>query len=739
MKRIVLLFAMVVLSLSSFAQVVTNIQTEYHHGQTFVTWDTIPNYQYPFYYVYRYDYPITSANINNATYLGKIPLDFSFNYFLNLGILNPPNVNFPRKYYCVYNNDPWEVADSSMDLFVATCDKNKPFYYAVTADSTTSTFPFYQENRHIVPGANATTTPVQEHVAPINAYLQLSGYPLQDNQDLLYNAYAVFGGNVKTQYTPLFANEGCLIFNWGLIEDADTSNTPKNAATFFFYGGGGNAYQNANGTNVSRMWKVSLEDDIPNFNWDDLAGENTKWIGYNENFDVYNANNNSPAPSTGVDRTYTISRVNWTYDWLMRTFHDKIDSTQISAEATSSGCTGALMMAYLYPDKVAAVDVTNAKFNLEYLNDDNPHCKWNTNGTSRNKANIYLGAQSTNLPSDVPKIKGTGNYTLWDLTNSNNIISDNKYNSLPVMFVTSGKEDDVTCWEEKIPFYKSNQQNRTGTFFYWDLRSHKGGVHEIKDRPLELVLRYRTNLSYPAFANCSANDDPGDTNNPVDPFYDGDSVGTMNGTLDWVDTSIHETPTSWQTKIFAHQFLLVDGITLFPTYLPTYVKTDITPRRLQQFVNIPDGSSVHLENWNSDGTVLIQSKIITYHLNADGEGLMTFKKAKISHAGNIIKFYVLLGPKDSPENINVTPLATDMVYPNPTEGLTSVDLSLLKDEEVTVSVVDIMGKQMLYENRGLVPEGDQELPVDLSRLPQGIYLINVQAGLQSFSYKVIKQ
>jgi len=80
-------------------------------------------------------------------------------------------------------------------------------------------------------------------VAQINAYLQLSGYPLQDNPSLLYDAWAVFGGNVKTQYTPMFANEGCICFNWGLIKDADTSNNPKNAGTFFFYGGGGNAYQ----------------------------------------------------------------------------------------------------------------------------------------------------------------------------------------------------------------------------------------------------------------------------------------------------------------------------------------------------------------------------------------------------------------------------------------------------------------------------------------------------------------
>jgi len=168
------------------------------------------------------------------------------------------------------------------------------------------------------------------------------------------------------------------------------------------------------------------------------------------------------------------------------------------------------------------------------------------------------------------------------------------------MFVTSGKEDDVTCWEEKVPFYQTiSKQNRY--FFLWDLRSHKGGVHTIKDRPLELVMRYRSNLSYPAFSNSSDNSYPGTSTNNVDsPYYSGDPVGTINGMLDWMDTSIHETPTSWSAKVFSHQFLLVDGVTLFPYTLPTYVKADITPRRLQQFVNIPDGSTIHLENWKAE-------------------------------------------------------------------------------------------------------------------------------------------
>ncbi|MEO5675884.1 MAG: T9SS type A sorting domain-containing protein [Chitinophagales bacterium] len=736
MKRIVLLVILVYISLGSFAQIVTGIKTEYRHGQTFITWNNIPNYSHQFYYVYRYDAAITNSNIALAKYMGRVPFDFSFNYFLNLG-LDTTNDNSPRIYYNVINNDPWEVLDSTQGLFVATCNKEQSYYYAVTADSTIILPPYYQQNKRVVPGSNATTVAIQEHIAPINAYLQVSGVALKDNPNLFYEGWAVFGGNVKTQYTPLMAAEACLMFNWGLIKD-DAINIPKNSATFFFYGGGGNAYQNANGTSIDRMWKMSMEDDLPNFNWDPLAGENTKWIGYNENFDTYGAGPYSDPPTTGVDRTYTIARVKWNYDWLLRTFPDEIDSTQIAMQGSSNGCTGALTFAYLYPDKVSAVDVTNAKLNIEYLNDDNPTCKWNQNGTSRNRAEIYLGTQLDNLPSDVPKINGPGFYNMYDFANFNILVDDNKYRSLPIIFLTDGKTDNVTCWEEKIPFYKKNQQTKTGSFFYWDLRSHKGGAHQIKDRPLELMQRYRTNLSYPAFSNCSADGDPGDTNNPVEPFYDGDSVGTINGVLDWDDNTIAETALSWETEVHSQQFLLNDGVTLFPAYLPVYVKTDITPRRLQQFVDIPDGSIVHLENWQNN--ILVQSKIITYHENADGKGLMTFKKAKISKDGNLIKFYVLQGPRESSgADLAVSPLATEMVYPNPTDGIAYVDLSLLKEVNVTVEIRDIMGRRMSLENRGMMAEGNHDFPVNITGFAQGIYVIDIRAGEQLFSYKIIKK
>src|SRR5450432_538558 len=76
--------------------VVTNIKAEYHNGQTFVTWTKIPGYT-GYYYVYKYKSAITNGNLASASYLGRIPYNFSFNYFLNLGTSGGINGN-PLRY-----------------------------------------------------------------------------------------------------------------------------------------------------------------------------------------------------------------------------------------------------------------------------------------------------------------------------------------------------------------------------------------------------------------------------------------------------------------------------------------------------------------------------------------------------------------------------------------------------------------------------------------------------------------
>jgi len=156
MKNYLLVFVLIFISaVTSSATVVTNITASYHDGQTFIVWDIIAGYG-GFYYVYRYDHPINNNNIDSAKYMGKVPHDFSFNYFLNLAT-NPGT----QTRFLVINRNPLDSLNATKGLFVTTCSAQKTVYYAVTSDSINLSG-VQVENKYMLPGSNAMTAGIAE-------------------------------------------------------------------------------------------------------------------------------------------------------------------------------------------------------------------------------------------------------------------------------------------------------------------------------------------------------------------------------------------------------------------------------------------------------------------------------------------------------------------------------------------------------------------------------------------------
>ncbi|HUM46052.1 MAG TPA: hypothetical protein PLD84_03920, partial [Chitinophagales bacterium] len=83
-RNLLVFIALLLFSKLAGATTITGISASYRNGQTFIVWNVIPAYT-GFYYVYRFDHPITNSNIDSAFYAGKVPHDFSLNYFLDLG------------------------------------------------------------------------------------------------------------------------------------------------------------------------------------------------------------------------------------------------------------------------------------------------------------------------------------------------------------------------------------------------------------------------------------------------------------------------------------------------------------------------------------------------------------------------------------------------------------------------------------------------------------------------------
>lgn len=106
-----------------------------------------------------------------------------------------------------------------------------------------------------------------------------------------------------------------------------------------------------------------------------------------------------------------------------------------------------------------------------------------------------------------------------------------------------------------------------------------------------------------------------------------------------------------------------------------------------------------------------------------------------SYAGNpsvIIKFQTISGYSNNLyiDNINLaTPagvreinnISNVRLFPNPTTSLTTIEVSLAKQDNVTISVYNTMGQIVLSQQHNNVPAGDNAFTLNTENLTSGIY------------------
>lgn len=77
-----------------------------------------------------------------------------------------------------------------------------------------------------------------------------------------------------------------------------------------------------------------------------------------------------------------------------------------------------------------------------------------------------------------------------------------------------------------------------------------------------------------------------------------------------------------------------------------------------------------------------------------------------------------------------------IVWPNPTSGLFTIQLANNTTQNVSYKIFDITGK--LVQQKTLETTGEPSIPVDISPLAPGTYLLNISADNKTVSHKIIK-
>ena len=94
------------------------------------------------------------------------------------------------------------------------------------------------------------------------------------------------------------------------------------------------------------------------------------------------------------------------------------------------------------------------------------------------------------------------------------------------------------------------------------------------------------------------------------------------------------------------------------------------------------------------------------------------------------------GPEDGPGKPGAE-LGTP--YPNParaSEGAVTVPLVLSEAVEASVSVFDMLGREVAVLHDGPLTEGTHRLAFDGAGLPAGVYLVRVESGSDQLTERI---
>ncbi len=98
---------------------------------------------------------------------------------------------------------------------------------------------------------------------------------------------------------------------------------------------------------------------------------------------------------------------------------------------------------------------------------------------------------------------------------------------------------------------------------------------------------------------------------------------------------------------------------------------------------------------------------------------------------HLTSFGIGVGVEEA-ENVKIT-----SIFPNPAKNLAGVAFTVKAASKVKVAIFNMVGQEVKSSDFGSVASGSYELPIDISSLKAGIYLVSVTAGNTTHTQKLV--
>jgi hypothetical protein len=221
------------------------------------------------------------------------------------------------------------------------------------------------------------------------------------------------------------------------------------------------------------------------------------------------------------------------------------------------------------------------------------------------------------------------------------------------------------------------------------------------------LYRFRSTLSFPAFSNCSIDNVVGDGT-----AASGDSLGTINGYLDW-DPAVSDSTPGWAVTLKTRDLNTLWGLLDAPALLTV----DVTPRRLQRFHPAP-GAPIPWAATRLPGNQVLASGIV----NADALGLVTIPGVPVYITGTRLALGSLTSPLGAP------PAPRDggpltLAIADPAGARARLSVHWPAGGPARVELFDTAGRRVKMLLDAAVSAGAWTADADLAALAPGVYLV----------------
>ena len=68
------------------------------------------------------------------------------------------------------------------------------------------------------------------------------------------------------------------------------------------------------------------------------------------------------------------------------------------------------------------------------------------------------------------------------------------------------------------------------------------------------------------------------------------------------------------------------------------------------------------------------------------------------------------------------------VYPNPTNDISNLTFGVAQSSDVTVTVYNMVGAQVMSQDLGTVQAGEQRMELDFSNVEAGLYIVSLNVN-----------